>query len=168
MELHATIVAWEGADKVTVCDKTQGVKSTQEAVMQAYQLSGKTVQVNAQFVGGRFGSALRTWPHVIAARMGAKQVGRPLKLVLTRPQMFTLVGYRPAAIQQIAIGADKEGKLVGIRHEAAANTSAYKVFTEDIVVQSQALYACPNATTHYQVYPLNLSSLTWMRGPGVP
>ncbi|HEV7331975.1 MAG TPA: xanthine dehydrogenase family protein molybdopterin-binding subunit [Flavisolibacter sp.] len=166
MELHSTIVAWEGEEKVTVYDKTQGVKSTQEAVMQAFQLPEKNVQVNAQYVGGGFGSALRTWPHVIAALMGAKQIGKPLKLVLTRPQMFTLVGYRPAAIQEIAIGADKDGKLVGIKHEAAANTSAYEVFTEGIVVQSRALYACPNVTTHYQVYPLNLSTPTWMRGPG--
>jgi xanthine dehydrogenase YagR molybdenum-binding subunit len=166
MELHSTVAIWDGEDKVTVYDKTQGVKSTQEAVMQAFKLPAKAVQVYAHFVGGGFGSALRTWPHVIATLMGAKMINKPLKLVLTRPQMFMLVGYRPAAIQRIGIGADKEGKLVGIHHEATAMTSTYEVFTEGVVAQSRSLYQCPNVTTKYTVYPLDMSTPTWMRGPG--
>lgn len=166
MELHSTVAIWEGENKVTVYDKTQGVKSTQEAVMKAFGLPEKAVQVYAHFVGGGFGSALRTWPHVIAALMGAKLVNKPLKVVLTRPQMFMLVGYRPEAIQRVAIGADKDGKLVGIRHEATAMTSSYEVFTEGIVAQARAMYQCPNVTTKYTVYPLDMSTPTWMRGPG--
>lgn len=166
MELHSTVAVWEGNDKVTVYDKTQGVKGTQRAVMQAFKLPETAVQVYAHYVGGGFGSALRTWPHVIAAVMGAKLVGKPLKLVLTRPQMFMLVGYRPNAIQRVGIGADKEGKLVGINHEVAAVTSTYEVFTEGVVSQSRTLYECPNVTTQYSVYPVDLSTPTWMRGPG--
>ena len=166
MELHSTTVKWEGDNKVTVWDKTQGVKSTQSSIVQVFGLEEKNVQVNAQFVGGGFGSALRTWPHVIAALIGAKQVGRPIKLVLTRPQMFTLVGYRPAAIQKIAIGATTDGKLVGMFHEASANTSNYEEFTENVVGMTRILYACPNVTTQYKLYPLDVSTPTWMRGPG--
>ena len=166
MELHSTTVKWESDDTVTVWDKTQGVKSTQQSIMNAFKLEEKNVKVNAQFVGGGFGSALRTWPHVIAALIGAKKIGRPLKLVLTRPQMFTLVGYRPAAIQKVALGATADGKLVGMYHEAHANTSNYEEFTEGIVNMTRILYACPNVTTQYKVYPLDLSTPTWMRGPG--
>ncbi|MEO7263379.1 MAG: molybdopterin cofactor-binding domain-containing protein, partial [Ferruginibacter sp.] len=70
MELHGITVRWDGDDKVTVWEKTQGVKSTQTSIMQAFGLTEKNVQVNAKFVGGGFGSALRTWPHAIAAVMG--------------------------------------------------------------------------------------------------
>ncbi len=166
MELHATIAKWEGTDKVTVWEKTQGVKSTQQSIMQAFGLTEKNVQVNAQFVGGGFGSALRTWPHALAAVMGAKTTGKPLKLVLTRPQMFTLVGYRPEAIQKIAIGAGTDGKLTGMYHEANAITSTYETFNEGVVAQTRALYECANVTTKYNIYPLDLSTPTWMRGPG--
>ncbi|HEU4470811.1 MAG TPA: xanthine dehydrogenase family protein molybdopterin-binding subunit [Flavisolibacter sp.] len=166
MEMHAVTVVWEGEDKVTVYDKTQGVKSTQRSIMQAFKLEEKNVQVNAQFVGGGFGAALRTWPHVIAALIGAKKIGRPLKLVLGRDQMFTMVGYRPYSIQKIGIGADREGRLVGITHEAFSHTSTYEEFTEGVVNISRLLYACPNVTTRYKVRPLDLSTPTWMRGPG--
>src|SRR5215207_54492 len=105
MELHVTTVVWKGEDKVVVYDKTQGIKSTQRSIMQAFKLPEENVQVIAQFVGGGFGSALRTWPHTIAALIGAKMINRPLKLVLSRDQMFTLVGYRPQAIQKIGLGA---------------------------------------------------------------
>lgn len=166
MELHATTVKWEGDDKVTVWEKTQGVKSTQRDVMQAFGLTEKNVQVNALYVGGGFGSALRTWPHALAALIGAKKINRPLKVVLTRMQMFTLVGYRPQAIQKIAIGADNDGKLVGMMHEANAVTSNYENFTENIVKMTRALYSCANVTTKYTLYPVELSTPTWMRGPG--
>jgi len=166
MELHATTVRWDGDDKVTVWDKTQGVVSTQRSVAEAFKLDPKNVQVNAQFVGGGFGSALRTWPHTIAAVMGAEKVGRPLKLVLTRPQMFMLVGYRPMAIQRMAISADKDGKLVGLLHEASSMTSTYETFNEGIVAMTRQLYDCKNVSTKYNIYPLDVSTPTWMRGPG--
>lgn len=166
MELHSTIAVWESEDKVTVYDKTQGVKDTQEAVMNAFKLPEKNVQVYAKYVGGGFGSALRTWPHVIATLMGAKKIGRPLKVVLTRPQMFMLVGYRPTAIQRISIGATQDGKLVGLTHEASSITSSYEEFSEGIVGISRDLYACPNVTTQQKIYPLDVSTPTWMRGPG--
>ncbi|HWJ92830.1 MAG TPA: molybdopterin cofactor-binding domain-containing protein, partial [Flavisolibacter sp.] len=166
MELHAIIAVWEGEDKVTVYDKTQGVKATQRSIMQAFKLPEENVKVNAQYVGGAFGSALRTWPHEIAALIGAKKLGRPLKLVLGRDQMFTMVGYRPYTIQKIGIGASADGKLTGITHEAISQTSTYEEFTEGTVNISRLLYACPNVTTRYRIYPLHLSTPTWMRGPG--
>jgi xanthine dehydrogenase YagR molybdenum-binding subunit len=166
MELHSIIAAWDGEDKVTVYDKTQGVKSTQSSIMQAFKLPEKNVQVNAQYVGGGFGSALRTWPHEIAALIGAKKVNRPLKLVLSRDQMFTMVGYRPYTLQKMGMGATADGKLVGITHEADSMTSNYEEFTEGTVNLSRFLYECPNVTTRYKVYPLDMSTPTWMRGPG--
>lgn len=166
MELHAIIAKWDGDDKVTVYDKTQGVKSTQRSIMNAFKLKEDNVQVFAPFVGGGFGSALSTWPHSIAALLGAKKIGRPVKLVLTRNQMFLMVGYRPYTLQKIGIGAMADGKLTGISHEADSITSMYEIFTEGSVTCSKIMYACPNVLTRYHVYPFNIGTPTWMRGPG--
>jgi xanthine dehydrogenase YagR molybdenum-binding subunit len=166
MELHSITVRWDAEDKVTVWDKTQGVKSTQRSIMQAFKLPETNVQVNAPYVGGGFGSALRTWPHEIAALIGSKVTGKPVKLVLRRDQMFNMVGYRPYTIQKIGLGATPDGKLTAISHEADSMTSTYEEFTEGSVNISRGLYACPNVTTRYKVYPLDMSTPTWMRGPG--
>lgn len=166
MELHATVAQWDGEDKVTVWEKTQGPVSAAQSIATAFKLDPKNVKVIAHYVGGGFGSGLRTWPHAIAAVMAAKKLGRPVKVVLTRPQMFYLVGYRPEAIQHIAIGATPDGKLLGMRHVAHAVTSTYENFNEGLVKMTQQLYACPNVTTQYNIYPVNLSTPTWMRGPG--
>jgi xanthine dehydrogenase YagR molybdenum-binding subunit len=166
MELHAITAVWNGDDKVTVYDKTQGVESTQRNIMNAFKLKEENVQVYAPFVGGGFGSALRTWPHEIAALLGAKKTGRPVKLMLTRDQMFYLVGYRPYTLQKIKISADSDGKLIGISHSADSITSMYEEFNEGTVNVSRIMYACPNVVTHYSVYPFNVSTPTWMRGPG--
>ncbi len=166
MEIHALTVKWDGEDKVTIYEKTQSLSSTQQNVARAFELKTENVHVITQFIGGAFGSAFNTWPHSIAALIGAKKTGRPLKLMLTRSEMFTMVGYRPQAIQKISMGASKDGKLTGITHEAMAMTASYQVFTEGIVNGSRSLYACPNVNTKYKVFPLDMSQPTWMRGPG--
>jgi len=109
---------------------------------------------------------LRSWLHVPAACIAAKKLKRPVKVLLTRPQMFSLVGYRPQSWQKIGIGADKTGKLVGISHEAISNTSRYEDFREGITEASKFLYKCENVDTEYKLLPLDLSTPTWMRGPG--
>ncbi|MFA6087563.1 xanthine dehydrogenase family protein molybdopterin-binding subunit [Mucilaginibacter sp.] len=166
MELHAIIAKWDSDDKLTVWDKTQGVKATRGDIAKVFKLKEEDVQVNSQFVGGAFGSALQVWPHEVAAIIGAKVVKRPVKLVLSRPDMFNSVGYRPYTWQKIGIGATADGKLVGITHEAAGQTSSYEDFAEGPINTSKGLYACPNVTTHYKIVSLDVGTPTWMRGPG--
>ena len=166
MELHAIIARWDSDDKLTVWDKTQGVQATRGDIAKAFKLKPENVQVNSKFVGGAFGSALQVWPHEIAAILAAKVVKRPVKLVLSRPDMFTSVGYRPYTWQKIGIGATADGKLVGITHEAAGQTSSYEDFAEGPINVSKALYACPNVTTRYKLVSLDVGTPTWMRGPG--
>jgi xanthine dehydrogenase YagR molybdenum-binding subunit len=166
MELGAIIAFWEGDEKVTVYTKTQGVQSTQKSISDAFQIPLENVTVHAQHIGGAFGMGLRTWPYEIAAVMAARKIGKPLKLVLHREQMFTNVGYRPKTLQKIGLGATADGKLVGLTHEATANTSPYEEFTEATVNVSRFLYSCPNVTTRYKLVPLNVCTPIWMRGPG--
>lgn len=114
MEMGSIIARWEGKDKVTVYTKTQGVEATKKSIQDAFKLAPENITVQAEHIGGAFGMGLRTWPYEIAAIMGAQKIGRPLKLVLHREQMFTNVGYRPETIQKIGMGATADGKLVGI------------------------------------------------------
>ncbi|RFZ85726.1 xanthine dehydrogenase family protein molybdopterin-binding subunit [Mucilaginibacter terrenus] len=166
MELHAIIARWDAPDKLTVWDKTQGAIATRDDIAKAFNLKKEDVQVNSKFVGGAFGSALQVWPHEIAAVLGAKVVKHPVKLVLTRPDMFTSVGYRPYTWQKIGIGATADGKLVGITHEATGQTSTYEDFAEGPIGTSKGLYECPNVTTRYRLISLDVNTPTWMRGPG--
>jgi xanthine dehydrogenase YagR molybdenum-binding subunit len=166
MELHVTIAVWDGEDKVTLYTKSQGVIGSQRSVANAFKLDTKNVQINSRFVGGAFGSSLRTWPHEIAAVQAAKILKRPVKLTLTREQMFTLVGYRPLTIQKIGLGATADGKLTGITHESHSQTAVYEEFTENAVNVSRFLYHSPNANTRYKVVALNVGVPAPMRGPG--
>jgi xanthine dehydrogenase YagR molybdenum-binding subunit len=165
MEMHATIAVWEG-DKLTVYDKSQGPKGVQGELSRVFGLDEKNIKVITEYVGGAFGSSLRSWPHVHAAVIAAQKLNRPVKLLLNREQMFTMVGYRPQSWQKISIGASKDGKLVGITHQAVSNTSTYEDFQEGIVNVSQFLYECPNVNTSYKILPLDINTPTWMRGPG--
>ena len=166
MEMHATIAHWETPDTLLIYDKTQGPKSTQSAVSKLFGLPEKNVRIIAENVGGAYGSALRSWPHVPAAVIAAKKLQRPIKVVLTRPQMFNLVGYRPQSWQKVGVGADANGNLLGITHYAISNSSRYEDFREGIVDASRFLYKCDNVDTDYKILPLDLSTPTWMRGPG--
>jgi len=166
MEMHAIIARWDAEDKLTVWDKTQGVKDTQDGIAAIFKLPKENIQVNSKFVGGAFGSALQVWPHEVAAIIAAKVVKRPVKLVLGRADMFTSVGYRPHTWQKIGIGATEDGKLVGITHEAIGQTSTYEDFNEGPIGVSKSTYACPNVNTIYKLNPLDIGSPTWMRGPG--
>jgi xanthine dehydrogenase YagR molybdenum-binding subunit len=166
MELHGILATWEGEDKVTVYAKTQGVKATQRAIMNAFKLTDKNVQVYSEFVGGGFGMGLRTWPQEIAIVAIARQLQKPVKLVQGRDQMFTTVGYRPTTIQTIGLGAAPDGTITGITHEVIAQSSSYEDFTENVTGMTKFMYQSPNVNTRYRLLPLDISSPIWMRGPG--
>ncbi|HTL06782.1 MAG TPA: xanthine dehydrogenase family protein molybdopterin-binding subunit [Chitinophagaceae bacterium] len=166
MELHVTTAVWDDSDKVSIYTKSQGVVNSQKSIANAFKLEEKNVQIHSRFVGGAFGSSLRTWPHEIAAVQAAQLVKRPVKLTLTREQMFTLVGYRPLTVQKIGLGASTDGKLLGITHESHSQTAVYEEFTERSVNVSRFLYNSANANTRYKVVPLNIGVPAPMRGPG--
>jgi xanthine dehydrogenase YagR molybdenum-binding subunit len=115
--LFATVAAWDG-DSVTVHDATQWTSNVQVAVATAVGIPPAAVRVHAQYVGGAFGAGLLVWPHVILTVLAARSVARPVRLVLSRPQMFTGVGHRPDTVQTLRLGATHRGQLVAIDHES--------------------------------------------------
>jgi xanthine dehydrogenase YagR molybdenum-binding subunit len=165
MELHATVAAWDG-NKLTLYDKTQWVDNVQQQVAAAFGLNKDDVRVVSPFVGGAFGSALRAWVHVFIAALASKHVRRPVKLVLTRAQQYTVPGYRPQTVQKLALGATKDGKLTVIRHEATGQTSTLEEYTESTLNPTRYLYACPNVATHYYLAAMNVNTPASMRAPG--
>ncbi|MBE8726180.1 xanthine dehydrogenase family protein molybdopterin-binding subunit [Flavobacterium hungaricum] len=165
MELANIIAKWDG-NKPTLYTKSQGVEGTRRSIGKVFGIAPEDVSVNSEYLGGAFGMGLHTWPYEIAALIGSKKLGKPVKLVLHREQMFTNVGYRPYTIQKIGLGATKEGKIVGLTHEAVAQTSSYEDFMEGTVNMSRFLYNCENVTTRYRIVPIDICTPIWMRGPG--
>ncbi|MGQ0651115.1 MAG: xanthine dehydrogenase family protein molybdopterin-binding subunit, partial [Betaproteobacteria bacterium] len=94
IEMHATIAAWDGA-RLTLWDKTQWVHNVQEEIAAVFGIAAENIRVVSPFVGGAFGSGLRVWPHVTLAALGARVARRPVKLMLSRREMYYGVGYRP-------------------------------------------------------------------------
>ena len=165
IELHGTIASWD-AGKVTVWDKAQWVDNARDEVAAVFGIPAEDITVRAPFVGGAFGSGLRTWPHVILAVMASMQVHRPIKLVLSRRQTFTNTGFRPHIKHHVSLGAERDGRLVAIRHEAVAETSRYEFYSESAVSLTRLMYRCPNVGTRYHLAPLDVSTPVDMRAPG--
>jgi xanthine dehydrogenase YagR molybdenum-binding subunit len=165
MEPFAMTAKWEG-DKVTVYTKSQYIKGMQRDIMGMFKLPEENVQVFSKVIGGAFGSGSPLWPYAKAALIGAKMTGKPLKVVIDRGQMFTMVGYRSPAIQKLGMGASADGKLTGITHEATGETATYQQFAEGITETTKFLYECPNVNTSYKLTRLDLSVPTYTRGPG--
>ncbi|MBP1818618.1 xanthine dehydrogenase family protein molybdopterin-binding subunit [Mycobacterium sp. OAE908] len=165
MEIPATIAQWDG-DRLTVWDKVQGVNLAQEAYSKAFGIPVDSVRVISPFVGGAFGSAGETWPHQLLAAFGARQMRRAVKLSLTRPQMYAAIGYRPASRQRLAIAADPTGRFTATIHESRVEISRYPGFEDPITEGTRLLYRSPAFRASARIVPLDISSPTYMRGPG--
>lgn len=164
MELFATTVEW--SDKtVTVYDKTQSPKSVEIFLKVALRLFRRKVRVVSSFVGGAFGLGLRPQQSVILAVLAAKALKRSVRLVLPRDHMFAL-GYRANAIQTVSLGADENGRLLAIKHQAVAATSQSEDAQDPMLNFSASLYRCDNVKLTYQLAKLDTVSPCDMRAPG--
>jgi xanthine dehydrogenase YagR molybdenum-binding subunit len=165
MEPFATTAVWEKNGTLTVYDKTQGVQNVQGYLCSLFDCSKDDVRVLAPFVGGGFGAGLRPQYQVFLAVLAARALKRPVKVSLTRQQMFSLP-YRPITWQRVALGAARDGKLDAITHHAISGTSRFEAYAETIVQWSGVLYQCDNVTLDYKLAPLDLCTPGDMRGPG--
>jgi xanthine dehydrogenase YagR molybdenum-binding subunit len=165
IEMHATIAAWDG-DRLTLWDKTQWVHNTADEIAAVFGIPAKNVRVVSPFVGGAFGSSLRTWPHVTLAALGARVARRPVKVMLSRREMYYGVGFRPHTVQRLALGASRNGRLGAIVHDGYQETSTYEEFTEALVNSTRFLHSCPNVHTRHRLARMNVHTPTYMRAPG--
>ncbi|WP_394834054.1 xanthine dehydrogenase family protein molybdopterin-binding subunit [Pendulispora rubella] len=167
MEPHAAVAVWQGEDRVTIYDTTQGIFSVRNKVATLFGIPKENVRIVSHYVGGGFGCKGSPWSYVALAAMGAKVTGRPVKLVVTRPQMFSLVGHRPHTVQAVALGADGDGKLTAISHDVRSPTSRFDEFVEPSALQTRMLYACANVSTSHRLVRLDIPTPTFTRAPGI-
>ncbi|QRM32123.1 xanthine dehydrogenase family protein molybdopterin-binding subunit [Microvirga sp. VF16] len=164
MELYASTVIFEGDDKLTIYDKTQGVQNVQRYICGVFKLDPDDVRVMSPFMGGGFGSGLRPQYQVVLATLAALALKRSVRVVLTRQQMYGL-GHRPAMIQRIELGAKADGTLETVTHDALTVTSQYEHFYRQETGWSGLLYQCANATYAHKLAPLDLATSCDMRAP---
>ncbi len=166
MEPHTTVAVWTGAD-LTLYDSTQGVHAVRSAIAPLFGLEPDQVRVISPYVGGGFGSKGLPHAHVVLAVMAATMSGgRPVKLPLTRQQLFSLAGYRTPTIQRVRLGADEDGRLGAIVHEVIEQTSRIKEFAEQTAVPTRMMYAARSRRTSHRLARLDVPVPSWMRAPG--
>ncbi|MFI6317827.1 xanthine dehydrogenase family protein molybdopterin-binding subunit [Nonomuraea sp. NPDC050556] len=165
IEPSASVASWEG-DQLTLWDATQGPTATQLTLAHLLGIPASRIRVITHFVGGSFGAKAMIWAHPTLAAMAARIVGRPVKLVLTREQMFSSCGLREDNEQTITLGAGADGRLTAIRHHKLSITSAYDDWAEPALGSSGEVYACDNFEAVYHLIKGNTMTPTFMRGPG--
>jgi xanthine dehydrogenase YagR molybdenum-binding subunit len=165
MEPHATIAVWEGK-KLTVYDSTQSVYGSKTLLSQMMGVQPENMRVVCLYIGGGFGSKGFMWPNTLLASMAAKQFNRPVKLVLSRQQMFTGAGRRSQTLQNIKLGATSDGKLTAIGHENIVESSFVDEFVEPAGVATSILYQSPNVDVSHILARLNKVTPCPMRAPG--
>ena len=166
MEPHALTVVWQGDDHVTLYDTSQGIFGVRKKLAALFGIPADNVRVLSRFVGGGFGCKGSPWSHVGLAALAARVAKRPVKLAITRQQMFSLVGHRPQTIQHLILAADRQGKLLAMQHEVWSETSRFDEFVEPSALQTRMLYACPNVVTAHRLQRLDIPTPTFMRAPG--
>ncbi|MET7763576.1 xanthine dehydrogenase family protein molybdopterin-binding subunit [Streptomyces sp. NPDC005393] len=165
MEPHTAVVTWADGELTVRCS-TQGVTWSRDLIAGVLGLEPRRVRVISPHVGGAFGSKVYPQSYAVLAAMAARTVKRPVKFTLTRQQMFALVGYRPASIQRIRLGADGKGRLTAIAHDVVEQTAKAKGYAEQVAVSTRVMYAAPHRRTTHRLAPLDVPVPTIMRAPG--
>ncbi|MDZ8054771.1 MAG: xanthine dehydrogenase family protein molybdopterin-binding subunit [Aulosira sp. ZfuVER01] len=166
MEPHAIIAHWQDDNSLTIYEPSQWVMGSQRTYAQLFGLPTERVRIVTPFLGGAFGSKAFPWPHGILAAAAARQIKRPLKVVLSRRQMTANAGHRSETEQLIRLGATADGKLTVIEHEAKSATSPVEVFPEACTGITPAMYTAPNLLLKQEIATMNVGTPTFMRAPG--
>ena len=165
MEPHATLAYWTDG-RLTVLDSTQYITGVQVTLSKVLGVPKDHVRVICPYVGGGFGCKGSAWSHVPLAAMAARELNRPVKLVLDRSQMFGPVGGRPRTLQRFSVSAGPNGAFTSMSHDVVSHTSVIEDFTEAAAMQTRIMYSCPRLRTTHRVAPINVATPTFQRAPG--
>ncbi len=165
MEPHATVATWEGG-KLTVYTSNQMLVQAQKALARTFKMQPEDVRVVSRFIGGGFGSKLWVNADATLAAIGAKVCGRPVKLALTRQQIFHATTHRSETIQRIRIGTDRDGHIQAIGHDVMSCNLPSEQDYEGAANQTRTLYAGLNRQTRHRLVPLSIPVSSAMRAPG--
>ena len=165
MEPHASTARWD-ADRLVVHDSNQGSTGVAQTLATLFGLAPEQVRVVSTHVGGGFGAKGLPRPNVVLAAMGARAVGRPVRLALARQHQFSVGGYRTPTIQRIRLGAGPDGVLRALSHEVVEQTATVREFAEQTAVCSRMMYAAGSRRTAHKLARLDVPMPSWMRAPG--
>lgn len=165
MEPHAAVARWTG-DRLTVHCAVQLVESAHKSIAATLRVPPEKVEVIAEYIGGGFGGKLPVTAETILAALAARELKRPVKIALTRQQMFHVTTHRPASVQRVRLGAERDGTLTAIAHDSYAQSARADEFSEPVVSSTRSLYAAPHRLTTQRVSALDLPVADSMRAPG--
>ena len=165
IELHSTVADWDGSS-VTLYEATQGVVNHRNVLAQMLGVPPENVRVISKFLGSGFGGKLFPWTHSVLTAAAARNLGKPVKLVVSRRTMFQCVGHRPGIWQRIRIGTTPEGKLTSLRQDWVNHTSILDDYKENCGEATPYLYSVPNLRVTSSLARRNVGTPTSMRGPG--
>jgi xanthine dehydrogenase YagR molybdenum-binding subunit len=166
MEPHVTLAVWDGDGSLTLYDSTQMVVGTRKLVSLVLGIPEEKINVVCEFLGGGFGGKSWSWPHTLLAALAAKVVNRPVRLQLSRAQMYSMVGHQAGTVQTIALGANSDGNLSGIRHDSINPTSVFDDYVEYAAMASRHLWrASGGIATSHRVVHVNRNTPVVLRAP---
>jgi xanthine dehydrogenase YagR molybdenum-binding subunit len=166
MEPHATVAAWDASGGLTLYETTQHIFGAKELASIVLGVPLENITVVSHFLGGGFGGKAYVWPHTLLTAVAARALNRPVRIQLTRAQMYSMVGHQPATIQTIELAADRRGKLTGIRHESTSPTPVFDNYIEYAAMASRHLWAADaGIATNHKVVHVNRNTPTAMRSP---
>jgi xanthine dehydrogenase YagR molybdenum-binding subunit len=166
MEPHAIIAHWQDSNSLTIYEPSQWVMGMQRTYAELFGLPSERVRIVTPFLGGAFGSKAFPWPHGVLAAAAARQIKRPLRVVLSRRQMTANAGHRSETEQTLRLGATADGKLTMIDHVAKSATSPVDVFPEPCTNITPVMYGTPNMRLKQELGVMNVGTPTFMRAPG--
>ncbi len=166
MEPHALVAHWDNNDSVTIHEPTQWVKGSQRTYAELCGVPQEQVRIVSPYIGGAFGCKAFPWSHGVLCVAAAREIKRPLKVVVSRRQMTANTGHRSQTEQTIRLAANKDGKLRAIKHIAKSCTSPVEVFPEPCTGITPVIYATPNMHLKQEIAVLNVGTPTFMRAPG--
>ena len=165
MEPHAIVAAFEGG-KLKIDMPSQGLVFSARRFAQIFGLPPEDVLVRSPYLGGGFGSKGLINGPVLLGALAAKLVGRPIKLVATRAQLYGPFGHRPPTRQKLRLGVDAGGRLTALAHHTKTSTSSFDDFYEPASDISHTLYASPAISTSHEAVRLDTGTPLFMRAPG--
>jgi xanthine dehydrogenase YagR molybdenum-binding subunit len=165
MEMHATTAVWTGS-KVTLYESSQGVVNHRKVMAQVLGVPDENVEVITRFIGSGFGGKLFPWPHCALAAVSARQLNRPVKLMVSRKMMFSDTGHRPRTQQRVQLGASPDGKLLALAQDYRNHTSLGDDVRENCGEATPFLYSTANLRVSSALVKRTVGAPTPMRGPG--
>jgi xanthine dehydrogenase YagR molybdenum-binding subunit len=165
IELQGATAMWDG-DNLTIYEESQGIVNMRGVLAQMFGLPKENVRVITKFVGSGFGSKLWPWTHCPLAVAAARQLGRPVKLVLSRKMTFQSAGHRARTQQQVRLGATPDGKLISLQHDYVYHRSMLDDYHENCGEATAFHYSVPNLRVHFGRARRNIGTPSDMRGPG--